>query len=210
MSCGHRNFLLPKPDAFVLKLPPFLETAYSFFGGRSSGLSPARRLPGRLVQWIPFVLPKTGLTAAGLPGTLTRFPIVTPLVNHRFLRLQNYKIKLNRSRLGIKYAFSVFSFSLCVLVFPKCDMFFPKSDIVFPKSDIAKNKREMPQCNSRFIVFNSCCRYSPAATMRARPMMKKANMNSSRRLVVLSAPLNSFHTKTPHRAAIMGAPCPRA
>ena len=58
--------------------------------------------------------------------------------------------------------------------------------------------------------FYSLCNYSPARVTIASPTMKSTNMRARSLLVDLGAPLNSFHTNTPHKAAIMGAPCPCA
>ena len=52
--------------------------------------------------------------------------------------------------------------------------------------------------------------FAPEMTMLDRPAMKKRNISTSSRLTVLLPPLNSFQMNTPHRAAIIGAPCPRA
>ena len=50
----------------------------------------------------------------------------------------------------------------------------------------------------------------PEAMIEASPAMKKRNITASSVLVLRSAPLNSFQMKTPHTAAIIGAPCPSA
>ena len=52
--------------------------------------------------------------------------------------------------------------------------------------------------------------FAPDIMIAPRPEMKKRNIRANRVFTVLLAPLNSFHTKMPHRAAIMGAPCPSA
>ena len=52
--------------------------------------------------------------------------------------------------------------------------------------------------------------FAPEMTMLDRPAMKKRNIRTSSRLTVLLPPLNSFQMNTPHSAAIIGAPCPRA
>lgn len=76
-----------------------------------------------------------------------------------------------------------------------------------PQPTIA-SARDKPKKNLDFFIIRH--QLFPAITIKARPTMKKTNMVPSRRLTFLPAPLNSFQTKTPQIAAIIGAPWPRA
>src|SRR5271157_6185436 len=49
-----------------------------------------------------------------------------------------------------------------------------------------------------------------ASATHTRPMMKRANISASSRLVVASAPLNSFQTNTPQMVPTIVEPWPSA
>ena len=50
----------------------------------------------------------------------------------------------------------------------------------------------------------------PDITIRLNPETKRINMSVSNVFTIFILLLNSFQMNTPHRAAIIGAPCPKA
>ena len=74
-----------------------------------------------------------------------------------------------------------------------------------------KSKNSGPNDDVRAAVFAwHRDQFPPATMMSPSPAMKRANISASRPLTVRPPPRNSFHTKTPHTAATIGAPCPSA
>ena len=74
-------------------------------------------------------------------------------------------------------------------------------------STIYRNKESRINSYSYF----STSIYIPAdKTISDSPMINRMNITPNNLFVALELPVNSFHIKTPHRAAIMGAPCPSA
>ncbi len=51
--------------------------------------------------------------------------------------------------------------------------------------------------------------FVPATIINPNPAVKSKNISASRVLMDLLAPLNSFQIKTPQKAPIIVAPCPR-
>jgi hypothetical protein len=51
---------------------------------------------------------------------------------------------------------------------------------------------------------------APEMIIAPKPDINRTNMQARRIFTVREEPLNSFQINMPHRAAIMGAPCPNA
>ena len=60
------------------------------------------------------------------------------------------------------------------------------------------------------ILFYILRQLAPEMIIAPRPERKKMNMSVSSQLTERGALLNSLHTKMPHSAATIGAPCPKA
>ena len=59
-------------------------------------------------------------------------------------------------------------------------------------------------------MFFPYLQFAPERMIAPRPERKKMNMSMRSQPTERGAPLNSFHTKMPHSAATIGAPCPKA